>query len=195
MFSLSLEFLRTEKSTSSSISVASQAIEGNKLSLPLERTALEQMNYTKWYYSGDSKKLISRVKDSYLNSPNTGLLHLNQQENSFVIDKPINISTDEFYYLFDYIKEKTIERGFELKDSVQEAISNNTHFVEFEIFYLFNSSTQQYITIEVRSYKGVPMSISGNCSYADNTIQPVKDTRFFNCIKEIFEIPVQKIAS
>jgi len=188
MFSLSLEYLKRELDQPINVFSRSKKPSSTKLTLPLERTALEQINYTKWYYSEDSKKTLRMIKDSHLTSSNNGLLKLNYQENSFVLANPLPGKSDEFYFLFDYLKDKMVKKGFEVKDSVQEAISNGANYIEIEIFYLYNSTTKQYITLEIRSFKGSPLNITGQCTYTNETTKTLSNSKFFECVKDIFSI-------
>jgi len=188
MFSLSLEILKARVKESAEAPSISAYTEGTKLTLPLERTALEEINYTKWYYSDASKLLFNQIKESFENDKENSFLKLNAKENTFVLNKPFNTSSDELYFLFDYIKNKVLGKGFELRDAIQEAISNETSYIEFEIFYLYHPITQQYVTLEIRSYKGAPVNITGNCTDAIITKGLVKEVRFFDCVKSIFNV-------
>jgi len=188
MFSLSLEFFKAGVKDDSQSPSISALKDGTKLTLPLERTALEQINYTKWYYSDSSNLLFSKIKESYKNDGINSFLKLNVNQNTFALNKPVNTSSDEFYFLFDYIKDSVINKGFELRDAIQEAISNETSYIEFEIFYLYHPVTQQYITLEIRSYKGSHLNITGHCSSLDNVNGSVSEVRFLECVKEIFKV-------
>ena len=188
MFSLSLEFLKTGVEQVTETPAISSFNRGAKLTLPLERTALEQINYTKWFYSDDSKRLCKTIRDSYLTDKTNSYLKLNEKENSFALNIPVNVSSDEFFFLLDYIKEKVLNKGFELRDAIQEAISNETSYIEFEIFYLFNPITQQYVTLEIRSYKGKPQNITGSCTSPSMGQLPIVQSNFMECITDIFEL-------
>lgn len=188
MFSLSLEFFKNGVENKTQTPRIATFNRGAKLTLPLERTALEQINYTKWFYSEDSKRLLKTIRDSYVTDKPNGYLQINEIENSFAVNIPINVTSDEFFFLLDYIKERILNKGFVLRDAIQEAISNETSYIEFEIFYLFNPVTQQYVTLEIRSYKGIPQNITGSCSSSTKDQLSIVKTNFLDIVRAIFDL-------
>lgn len=188
MFSLSLEYLKRDLDQPIEGFSPSKKSSSTKLTLPLERTALEKINYTKWYYSDESKNILRVIKESHLRDSNNGVLKLNYQENSFVLLNPLPRKSDEFYFLFDYLKDKMVSNGFVVKDSVQEAISNHTNYIEIESFYLFDEVTKQNLTLEIRSFKGSPLNITGQCTMEIETSNVQPNYNFFDRLKTIFNI-------
>ena len=187
MFSLSLEYLKQGLSQDAK-NISDSTSGSTKLTLPLERTALEQINYTKWFYSEDSKNMLNMIKKSHVSLLNGGFLELNKKENSFVLSNPLPSNQDEFYFMFDFLKDKLVDKGFELKDAIQEAISNTTNYIEVEIFFLYNELTQEHITLEIRSFKGSPLNIKGHCTINNEMDHPLPESNFFTDIKSVFSI-------
>jgi hypothetical protein len=189
MFSLSFEYLKRD--TNSPLSKGpmgpKKGVKSN-LVLPLERTAEEQLNYTKWFYSQESKKLVKHIKDVY-QSESDSILQLNYVDNSFQLTIPENEQNhQQYFFLFDYIKDKIMTHGFELEDAVQEAISFDYGFVELEIIYLYNISTHQHVNLEIRTIAGRVLNIFGQCTSGTDKNHPELAVDFQTCVKGIFQI-------
>ena len=190
MFSLSFEYLKRDtKSPISKGPVAPKKNTKSNLSLPLERTAEEQLNYSKWFYSPESKKLLKDIKDAYNADSPDSILKLDFKENSFQLTVSENEKNhDQFFYLFEYIKDKIMTHGFELEDAVQEAISFDYGFVELEIIYLYNITTHQHVNLEIRTIAGNVLNIYGQCTSQSDQVQPELSVDFQTCVKGIFQI-------
>ncbi len=188
MFSISLEYLKPR--ISPRVKSASQANGNSKanLRLPLERTALEQVNYTKWYYSDESKKIRNIVKEDFLSFSGKNLIQFNYKDNSFELANPVPNAKDDFYFLLDYIKDSFLAQGYFPKDSVLESISHDYNYIEIEFFYLVNEETNESITLEIRRDSDKPLNIKGFYTTETHKSPKSEESEFIKSVKNIFEL-------
>lgn len=160
MFSISIGYLRNQFS-SRTIGTKVSRTSGSRLSLPLERTAKEQINYTKWMYSENFKKLISKIKKAYLVEDVPHLVQLDKASDGILLRFSKNFRKDEFFYLFDYLKDELLDKGFWLKNAVQESFTIHGKFIEVERFDLVFGKSGQEFELTIESKDGRPIEIIG----------------------------------
>lgn len=157
------------------------------LRLPLERTALEQISYTNWLYGGGITQTLEEIRNYRLLEDEECCMLFNSENNSFCIRQTMETELDEFYFLFDYIKEIYLGEGYRLTDAIKESKSAKDRYIETERYVLIDSDTHHLVKLEIISEHGQPLKIVGWGYPTDDDISHVNQPRFFKIVKEIFE--------
>jgi hypothetical protein len=157
------------------------------LRLPLERTALEQINYTNWLYGGGVTKMLDEISRTQLSEEIDDCLQFNYSENTFFIHRASGIKLDEFYFLFDYIKEMYLGHGYRVTDAIKELKSESSKYVEIERYVLIDSHTHHLVKLEIVSEHGEILQIAGWGYPTDDDSSVVNQPRFFKIVNEIFQ--------
>jgi len=157
------------------------------LQLPLERTAREQINYAQWLYGGRVKQLLSEVHELEYADENEEYIQFNYAKNSFTFNHPEGWSTDEFYFLFDYLKEVYLDNGYRVTDAIKESKSKENCYKDTERYILIDSVTHHLVKLEVVSIRGKVLKIIGFGYPTDAESSRENQPYFFRIIKEVFE--------
>lgn len=164
----------------------SEVFETSILKLRLERNAMEQMKFAHWMYGEGRPNCIEKVKKLILSSNPDAYFIFNYAQNTFRLNRPENIRTDEFYHLFDYLKELYSENGYKVIESVKESKTENFKYSEIEKYVLVNISTNHLIDLQVvNNHKGEAF-ILGLGYPVDNDPINGKDPLFFRILKSTF---------
>ena len=161
--------------------------EGSVLKLRLERTAREQIGYAKWLYGGIIKKQMKIIRDLAFEYVAEDYIQFNFKKNTFAFEQPIEWGTDDFYFLFDYIKEMYIENGYRVTDAIKETKTVDSMFKNTETYILIDSITHHLVKLEVISIKDEPNKIVGWGYPTDDNASKVNQPRFFSLVKGVFE--------
>ena len=161
--------------------------EESVLRLPLERTALEQINYTNWLYGGGVSKMLEIISQTQYAEEVEDCLQFNHSENTFYISQTEGIKTDEFYFLFDYIKEIYLGHGYRVTDAIKESKSENSRYIETERYVLIDSYTHHLVKLEIVSEHGKILQIAGWGYPTDDETSIVNQPRFFKIVNEVFQ--------
>jgi hypothetical protein len=161
--------------------------EGTVLRLPLERTAIEQINYAQWLYGGRVDELLHHVKELEYNEDNSDYIKFNYTQNTFTFSQPKEWLTDEFFFFFDYIKEMYLSKGYRVTDAIKESKTGNGCYKETERYILIDSITHHLIKLEIISIPGQKTKIVGWGYPTDEGSSSVNQPLFFRLIKELFE--------
>ncbi len=157
------------------------------LKLPLERTAIEQINYAKWLYGGRLTSLLKEVKTLEYSEDDSEYIKFNYTKNTFTFNIPTGWDTDEFYFLFDYIKERYLDNGYKVTGALKEAYSEKGSYKEIERYTLIDSQTNHLIKLEVISIAGQKIKIVGWGYPTDDGASKPNQPFFFKIVKQIFE--------
>ena len=160
---------------------------GTMLKLSLERTAIEQINYAKWLYGGRLTNLLEEVKSLEYSDDDSEYIKFNYTKNTFTFDIPTGWDTDEFYFLFDYLKERYLDNGYKVTDAVKEAYSEKGLYKEVERYTLIDSHTNHLIKLEVISVQGEKIKIVGWGYPTDDGASKLNQPFFFKIVKQVFE--------
>ncbi len=179
MFSISLGYLRNQFTTKA-VTVQSELSSGSRLRLPLERSAKEQINYTKWIYSDSSKKLISRIKKSYLVEDQPHLVKVDGSVDGILLRCSKTYSKEVLYYLFDYLMDSLLEKGFWLRNAFQESFSINGNFIEVDRFDMVYDQSGQEFELTIESKDGKPIEIIGRDVSSFNKNGKPSDTKIIS---------------
>lgn len=158
------------------------------LTLPLERTALEELNYTKWVYSAESTRLKLLIKKDFLNFTKSEVLTFNSKQNSFLLQNPEPQKVDQFYYLFDLLKETILNFGFSVEKAVKESTTRDNKYVEIERYVLVNPELHQILKIEIVSAKGKNLEIIGYGFPIDFELDHLAQSWFVGLMKTVLDI-------
>ena len=161
--------------------------EGSKLKLPLERTAREQIGYAKWLYGGRLQKQMKIVRDLAFEQGADDYIQFNFKKNTFNFEQPEKWNTDDFYFLFDYLKEMYLDNGYRVTDAVKETKIADDCFKNTETYVLIDSVTHHLVKLEVISINEEPNRIVGWGYPTDDTASKLNHPRFFSLVKEVFE--------
>jgi hypothetical protein len=160
---------------------------GTVLKLPLERTAIEQINYAKWLYGGRLDSLLNEVKGLEYAEDDSEYIKFNYSKNTFTFEHPDGWDTDEFYFLFDFLKEKYLDNGYRVTNAQKEAYSEKGQYKEIERYTLIDSHTNHLIKLEVISIQGQKIKIVGWGYPTDDGASKLNQPFFFKIVKQIFE--------
>ncbi|UTW65197.1 hypothetical protein KFE94_10980 [bacterium SCSIO 12643] len=161
--------------------------EESVLRLPLERTALEQISYTNWLYGGGITKTLEEIRHTQLLEEEEQSMRFDYEDNSFCIRQTIDTKLDEFYFLFDYVKEIYLGEGYRVTDAIKESKSDLDRYIETERYVLIDSSTHHLVKLEIISEHGQPLKIVGWGYPTDDDVSHVNQPRFFKIVSEIFD--------
>lgn len=178
-----VESLFEEKSTKDTFEVR----KGSILRLPLERTAIEQINYAQWLYGGRVEEMLHHVKELEYNEDNDDYVKFDYNHNTFTFNQPKEWLTDEFYFFFDYIKEMYLSNGYRVTDAIKESKTGNGCFKETERYILIDSITHHLIKLEIVSIPGQKVKIVGWGYPTDEGSSSINQPLFFRLIKGVFE--------
>lgn len=156
------------------------------LKLRLERNAIEQVKFAQWMYGEGLSNCISKVKNLILlNDPNAYFV-FDYSKSTFRLQQPENIKTDEFYYLFDYLKELYTDNGYKVIESTKESTSEEERYSEIERYVLVNTTSNHLINLQVvNNHKGETY-ILGLGYPVDHDSLNGKDPLFFRILKSTF---------
>jgi len=157
------------------------------LRLPLERTALEQISYTNWLYGGGITRTLEEIRHAQLLEESESSIRFSYEDNSFCILQTHETKLDEFYFLFDYIKEIYLGEGYRVTDAIQESKSDMDRYIETERYVLIDSTTHHLVKLEIISENGEPLKIVGWGYPTDDDVSHINQPRFFKIVNEIFE--------
>ena len=178
-----VESLFTEESKESFL----DSKDGSVLKLPLERTAREQIGYAKWLYGGRIKQQIQVARALSFEDGSKDYLKFNYKKNTFTFVQPDGWLTDDFYFLFDYLKEVYLENGYRVTDAIKESKTADTCFKNTETYILIDSATHHLVKLEVVSINDEPIRIVGWGYPTDDNSSKVNQPRFFSLVKDVFE--------
>lgn len=178
-----VESIFTEESMESIL----DAKEGSVLKLRLERTAREQIGYAKWLYGGRIKKQMQVVRELAFEEGAKDYIQFNFKKNSFTFVQPAEWLTDDFYYLFDYLKEVYLENGYRVTDAIKETKIADSCFKNTETYILIDSVTHHLVKLEVVSINDQPNKIVGWGYPTDDNSSKVNHPHFFSLVKDVFE--------
>ncbi len=156
------------------------------LKLRLERNAIEQVKFAQWMYGEGLAKCISKVKNLILSNDPNAYFVFDYSKSTFKLQKPQNIKTDEFYYLFDYLKELYTDNGYKVIESIKESTSEDKEYSEIERYVLVNTTSNHLINLQVTNNHKGETYILGLGYPVDDDSQNGKDPLFFRVLKSTF---------
>ncbi|MFT4752846.1 MAG: hypothetical protein ACI85Q_000382 [Salibacteraceae bacterium] len=158
--------------------------EGTVLSLPLERNALEQTKFAQWVYGDGLANCLSFIRDIQFSKFPENYVHFDYSTNVFTFSKPQEMETEEFYFLFDYIKEVYRDNGYQVTDSIKEGVSSSKEYKEIERYVLVKPESQHLVKLEVVNDK-INQPIIVCLGYpVDSQDENAQDPEFFKIIKK-----------
>tara|TARA_R110002050_G_scaffold102774_1_gene211584 strand:- start:19518 stop:20105 length:588 start_codon:yes stop_codon:yes gene_type:complete len=157
------------------------------LRLPLERTASEQTKYAQWLYGGRMDEILNEIREMEYSEDQEQHIKFDYKSNTFTFDKPKSWDSDDFYFLFDFIKEKYINNGYRVTDAIKEFKSGQRCHQETESYVLIDSITHHLIKLRVVSGHGKNTQIIGWGYPTDDHSSRENQPLFFKMIKQIFE--------
>ena len=160
---------------------------GRILELPLERNALEQIKYAQWLYGDGLNRCKSIIKQLKYTEGSEGNFQFDYRANTFSFEKPEKFSTDDFYFLFDYLKEIYRDQHYEIIESVREFITAPDLYSEIERYVLVNTNTNHLVKIEVINNKVNPLIIIGLGYPINESTSFENSPEFFKIIQESLE--------
>jgi hypothetical protein len=155
------------------------------LRLPLERTATEQTKYAQWLYGGRVYDLLMEVRDMELSESEDGFIKFNFKANTFTFTKPDSWTTDDFYFLFDFFKEKYLKSGYRVTDAIKEFKSGNEKYEEIESYVLIDSVAHHLIKLRVVSKMDETPQIIGWGYPTDDHSSEENQPVFFQIVKDL----------
>ncbi len=156
------------------------------LKLKLERNASEQVKFAQWLYGDGLVKCSSFIKKLILSEDPKAYFQFDYSKNEFTFKKPKNLHTDEFYYLFDYLKELYRKNNYRVIEAAKESKTEAHLFTETERYVLVNDITNHLIKLEViNDHKGNPYII-GLGYPVNQSSSTTNDPFFFRVLKETF---------
>lgn len=158
---------------------------GTVLKLPLERNAIEQTKYANWLYGDGLKNTILHIQNLRFSENPKAYFQFDYSTNTFSFEKPEQISTDEFYFFFDYLKEVYRDFDYKVQDAVKEGISHEFQYTELERYVLINSDTHHLVKLEVIHNKNSNPIIVGLGYPVDEEASNTNNPQFFRIIKNL----------
>jgi hypothetical protein len=160
---------------------------GSVLKLPLERNALEQTKYATWLYGDGLKNTIANIKRLQVGNDSRDVFQFDYSSNTFLLSKPEGLASDDFYFLFDYIKEVFIDNDYRITNAVKEGISMKETYAERERYVLINSYSHHLVKLEVIKEEGKAPKMIGLGYPIDHEASNHNDPNFFKIIKQMFK--------
>lgn len=158
---------------------------GNRLVLPLERNAIEQVNYANWVYGDGVEKVIQTIKELKFSDSPESFFQFDYSTNTFSFSQPETIQSDEFYFFFDYLKEKYRENDYKVISATKEGISTSENYIEIERYSLVNVYTQHSLRLEVINDRVNPPYLVGMGYPIDEHSSNINNPQFFRILKEL----------
>lgn len=160
---------------------------GSVLRLPLERTASEQTLYAQWLYGGRLDEILHELRAMEYAEDQSNYIKFDYKSNTFTFDKPTTWNSDDFYFLFDFIKEKYLKKGYRVTDAIKEFKSGADCHQETESYVLIDSVTHHLIKLRVISGLGKSPQIIGWGYPTDDNSSHENQPLFIKMIKQVFE--------
>ena len=156
------------------------------LKLRLERNAIEQVKFAQWMYGDGLPTCINKVKHLILSNDPNAYFVFDYSKSTFKLKQPENIETDEFYYLFDYLKELYTDNDYKVIEAIKESTTEEEHYSEIERYVLVNTKSNHLINLQVvNNHKGETY-IFGLGYPVDEDPVNGKDPLFFRILKSKF---------
>lgn len=161
-------------------------LEAPVLKLKLERNASEQIKFAHWLYGDGLSNCAKKIKKLILSDDPKAYFQFDYAKHTFTLNKPVDLSTDDFYYLFDYLKELYRENDYHLIEGVKESRTEIDQYTETERYVLVNNKTNHLINLEViNDHMGNTYIIGLGYPVDELTIKN-NDPTFFRIIKDRF---------
>ncbi|MGB1003400.1 MAG: hypothetical protein ACPGVC_04175 [Salibacteraceae bacterium] len=187
MISEDIQFFLESLFDSKRTNVTYDATKGSKLILPLERNAAEQIKYANWLYGTGLNRALNLIKELQITGSEKDCFVFNYSNNSFHFSKPLGLGSDEFYFLFDYLKETFLEHDYQMIEAVKEGCSRQESYIEVERYSLVNSITKHSIKLEVINDRINRPYFLGTGYPIDMDSSSINNPAFFRIIKSMIQ--------